>query len=395
MNSFVYHTPTKVVFGYESEKQIAQLVREAGGSKVLVLYGGGSVIQNGILDQVEAVLKEANICYRTIGGVQPNPLLSFTKKTAQAVQDDKIDFILAVGGGSVIDTAKAISLALGNPDEDVWAFFTQSKTPAKALPVGTVLTISAAGSEMSASCVQTNDEDGNTKRGLSHSFNRPVFAVMNPAFTYSLPRYQIACGVADIMMHTLDRYFVAPAEQGNELTDQIAEGLLRTVIRYGKQAVETPDDYEAASEIMWCGSVSHNGLTGLGGPGDFAPHQLAHELGGRYDTAHGASLTAIWNAWANEVLSTDVARFARYARNVWGVTTQDDLAAAQEGIRHTVDYFCALGLPVTIGALLDRKPEDTELREMAEKCTNFGARRVGNIKSLGFEELYRIYQAAL
>lgn len=395
MNEFNFYTPTKIVFGKNCESQAGALIRAAGKTKVLVLYGGGSVLKNGVMEKVEASLKQANVDYILLGGVKPNPVISFSKEAVKTALHEKVDFILAVGGGSVIDAAKAIALGTANPDKTIWSFFTREETPAAALPVGVVLTISAAGSETSNSCVQTNDEDGNIKRGLSHDFNRPLFALMNPENTYTLPVYQIACGITDIMMHTLDRYFIAKNEQGNELTDQIAEALLRTVIRYGAVAVKNTSDYQAASELMWAGSLSHNGLTGLGTSGDFAPHQLGHELSGKYDVAHGASLAAVWRAWANFVCSSDPARFARYARNVWGVTDHDDASAAAIGIEKTVVFFRELGMPVSIAELNIGKIDDETLRELAGKCTDFGKRTIGNIRVLADNEIFQIYKNAL
>lgn len=395
MNGFTFYTPTRIVFGKECEAQAGDLIRAAGKNRVMVLYGGGSVLKNGVMAKVEDSLKRANVEYTLMGGVKANPVLSFSVKAVQIALSEKVDFILAVGGGSVIDAAKAIALGVANPDKTIWSFFTQEEKPVASIPVGVVLTISAAGSEMSNSCVQTNDEGGNIKRGFSHDFNRPLFALMNPENTYTLPVYQIACGITDIMMHTLDRYFIASKEQGNELTDQIAEALLRTTIQYGAIAVKAPQDYQAASELMWAGSLSHNGLTGLGTSGDFAPHQLGHELSGKYDVAHGASLAAVWGAWANYVCDCDIARFARYARNVWGVTGLSDTDAAAAGIDKTVAYFHEIGMPVRIGELNLGEISDVTLHELAEKCTNFGTRTIGNIRVLAHEDIYQIYKNAL
>ena len=244
---------------------------------------------------------------------------------------------MAVGGGSVIDTSKAVAHGTANPDTDIWEFWSKKQTVKKSLPVGVVLTLAAAGSETSDSAVLTNEET-KIKRGLSTDFNRPAFAIMNPELTYTLPKYQVGCGIVDIMMHT--------QTENNELTDEIAEGLLRTVIRNGAVAIKDSHDYNAMSEIMWAGSLSHNGITGLGAEKDFAVHQLGHELSAKFDIAHGASLSAVWGAWATYVYDAKPARFAQYARRVWNVEEADDVKAAQEGIRKTVTYFASLNMPL-------------------------------------------------
>lgn len=289
MHSFTQYTPTRIVFGKETEKQTGQLAKQCGASRVFVVYGGGSVVRSGLLDRVTASLEEAGLTYKALGGVKPNPRLSFARQAVEMSKEFGSDFVLAVGGGSVIDTAKAVAHGTANPDTDIWDFWSRKKTVEKSMPVGVVLTLAAAGSETSDSAVLTNEET-QIKRGLSTDFNRPAFAVMNPELTYTLPKYQVGCGIVDIMMHTLDRYFT-PTEN-NELTDEIAEGLLRTVIRNGAAAIKDSHDYNAMSEIMWAGSLSHNGLTGLGAEKDFAVHQLGHELSAKFDIAHGASLSA-------------------------------------------------------------------------------------------------------
>ena len=296
MQSFCYYCPTKVLFGKDSEQQVAQQVREFGGSRVFVVYGGGSVVRSGLLGRVQSALDGANLPCRMLGGVQPNPRLGLARQGVQEALSFGADFILAVGGGSVIDTAKAIAHGVAEPSVDIWDYWEGARTVQKSLPVGVILTISAAGSEMSDSSVLTNEGTG-VKRGLSTPFNRPRFAVMNPELTYTLPAYQVACGIVDIMMHTLDRYFTPT--KGNQLTDAFAEALLRTVIANGRTAMQDSHDYEAMSELMWCGSVSHNGLTGLGAVTDFAPHQLGHELSAMFDAAHGASLSTMWGSWAH------------------------------------------------------------------------------------------------
>ena len=326
MRAFQYYMKTEVLFGADMTDRTADLVQKHGGSRVLVVYGGGSAVKSGLLDRICGQLQAAGIVYDTFGGVQPNPRLSHARKGVEKSLSMGADLILAVGGGSVIDTAKAIAHGTANPDVDIWEFWMKRATVQKSLPVGVVLTIPAAGSETSDSAVLTNEETC-SKRGLSTDYNRPAFAVLDPKLAATLSRYQVACGVTDIMMHTLDRYF-NPAPD-NEISDALAEALLRVVIDNGFDAMLEPDHPQYMSEIMWCGSLSHNGLTGLGGVKDFAVHQLGHALSAKYDVAHGASLSAVWGSWALTVADADhYQRFARFARNVWEVREEDDRQAA-------------------------------------------------------------------
>lgn len=287
MFNFNYHTPTKVVFGKDTEQQTGALVKETGCSKVLIHYGGGSAERSGLLARIRASLDKEGIAYAELGGVVLNPRLSLVYEGIELCRREKVDFLLAVGGGSVIDSAKAIGYGLTN-EGDVWDFYEHTRQAEACMPVGAVLTIAAAGSEMSNSSVITKDE-GMVKRGYNNDICRPVFAVMNPALTMTLPAYQTACGCTDILMHTMERYFT---NGGNmELTDAIAEALMRTVISNALILKEDPHDYDARAEIMWASSLSHNGLTGCGNDGgDFASHGLEHEIGGMFDVAHGAAV---------------------------------------------------------------------------------------------------------
>ena len=260
MHGFTQYTPTRIIFGKETQKQAGELAKSLKASKVFVVYGGGSVVRSGLLDEVTASLEEAGLEYMTVGGVKPNPRLSFAREAVKKSIEFGTDFVLAVGGGSVIDTSKAVAHGTANPDTDIWEFWSKKQTVKKSLPVGVVLTLAAAGSETSDSAVLTNEET-KIKRGLSTDFNRPAFAIMNPELTYTLPKYQVGCGIVDIMMHTLDRYFTQT--ENNELTDEIAEGLLRTVIRNGAVAIKDSHDYNAMSEIMWAGSLSPVSYTHL------------------------------------------------------------------------------------------------------------------------------------
>lgn len=391
MNSFTYCTPTEVLFGRGSERHAAAEIRKYGGTKALVVYGGESARKSGLLDRIGRELRAENIPFQSLGGVRPNPHLDLAEKGVGLAVQSGADFILAVGGGSVIDTAKAVALGAANPDTNLWDFWEQKAAAGKALPVGVVLTIAASGSEMSNSAVLTNQATG-VKRGLSVEIYRPRFAILNPELTFTLPAYQVACGVVDIMMHTLDRYFTLT--EGNELTDELAEALLRVVIRNGRAALEHPGQYGPMSELMWAGSLSHNGLTGLGAVTDFATHQLGHELSAMFDVAHGASLSAVWGSWADYCFGRKPERFARYAEKVWGVSGADARETAKKGIEKTVAYFRSLHMPTCFTDLkIGVRPEKT-LRELADRCVFRGARKVGHFRELDREDCYRIYSMA-
>ncbi|MGN0158310.1 MAG: iron-containing alcohol dehydrogenase [Brotaphodocola sp.] len=391
MHAFTYHSPTEVVFGKDSELKTAQQIRKYGGSRVLIVYGGGSVIRSGLLDRVCKNLKDEHLQYELFGGAKANPTVEHARDGVRLAAAWNADFILGIGGGSAIDTAKSIAIGAVTPDIDIWDYWSRAKTPITALPHGAILTIPAAGSETSDSAVLTNTETG-VKRGLGTQLNRPKFAIMNPELCCTLPVYQVACGVVDIMMHTLDRYF-NPLD--NEMTDSIAEALLRTTIAKGPIAVQNPHDYDSMSELAWAGSLSHNGLTGLGGKPDFAVHQLGHELSAMFDTAHGASLSTVWGAWALTVYQAKPARFARYARNVWGLDDPDENALALKGIQATVDFFCSLDMPTGFGENKDiGVQDDAVLRDLAYRCTYQRSRTIGTFQVLGEEDIYKIYKKA-
>lgn len=391
MESFTYRCPTEVIFGRNTEQSVGEHVKRYGGSRVLIVYGGGSVVRSGLLDRLTHALSASGLSYEAFGGARANPTLSHAQHGADLAVRMQADFILGVGGGSAIDTAKAIAIGAANPGRPLWDFWSGSAQVCASLPAGVVLTIPAAGSETSSSSVLTNEENGK-KRGLRSDFNRPRFAIMNPELTFTLPPYQVACGVTDIMMHTLDRYF-NPLD--NELTDAIAEALLRTTIAKGRTAVNNPHDYDAMSELMWAGSLSHNGLTGLGGKEDFAVHQLGHELSARFDTAHGASLSTVWSFWAKAVYQAKPARFARYAKNVWGLTGTDETQLALAGIQATIDYFHSIGMPVSFRENPDIGVQTPDvLHELAHSCSNQNTRTIGSFRVLNEEDMSAIYQAA-
>ena len=393
IKDFNFYSPTQVVFGKSAEEQLAALVKRYGGTRVLVHYGGGSARRSGLLDKVFGLLSDAGIGYVELGGVVPNPLLSLVKDGIALCRKEKIDFILAVGGGSVIDSAKAI--AYGVPyDGDPWDFWDGKAVPQSSLPVGTILTIPAAGSEMSDSCVVTRDEDQN-KRGFNNDLCRCKFAIMNPERTYTLPPYQTAAGATDIMMHTMERYF--SRYEGMTLTDSIAEALLRTVKDSVFEVLKNPTDYRHRAQIMWAGSLSHNNLTECGLEKDFATHRLEHELSALFGVTHGAGLAAMWGSWARFVMPKHVSRFVQYAINVMGVTNDltDPEGTALRGIEATERFFHAIGMPTSIHELLGRKVTDDEIALMVQKCSRGGTITLGSIEKIGPKEMETIYRMAL
>ena len=391
-NSFEYFSPTRVIFGKETEKQTGKLIREYGGSRVLVLYGGKSAVRSGLLDLVKESLKEKELYFQELGGIVPNPHLDKVYEGIEIGKNEGIDFLLAVGGGSAIDTAKAIAYGLGEPEKDVWELYEHTRKARKCLPVASVLTIAAAGSETSRSSVITNEKTLE-KRAYDDNLARPKFAIMNPEFTKTLPDYQTESGCTDIMMHTMERYFT---NGGNmEITDALAEGLLRTVMENAKILHTEPDNYDARAEIMWAGSLAHNDLTGCGNDGgDFMSHKLEHELGGMFDVTHGAGLAAIWPSWARYVYKYCLPRFVKYAKNVMGVTTGgSDEETALLGIKAMEEFYHSIGMPVNLKEL-GIHPTEEQIREMAEGCLKASGSATGSAKKLDLQDMIRIYQMA-
>ena len=391
MLDFQYYSPTRVVFGRNAVKELGNLLKAQDRKKVLLHYGGGSVKKNGVFDAVVEQLKSAEIDYVELGGVAPNPKIDLIREGVKLCKTQGVDFILAVGGGSVIDSAKAIALG-AKIDFDVWRLYETKERIEGALPVGSVLTIAAAGSELSDGTVVTNPEGG-LKRDYGADYLRPVFAIMNPEYTFTVSKYQTACGTVDILMHTFERYFTHTPDV--DLTDELAEGLCRAVIRAGTKAVKNGSDYEARATLMWAGSISHNDLTGLGRRGDWATHQIEHELSGQYDrVSHGAGLAAIFPAWCRYVWREEPARFVRFAQKIWGVNTegmtQEEAVCA--GIECCENYFRALGMPVRLSEM---EIDDTHLHDMAVKGTYFGKRTLGSFKVLGEADIEAIYRIAL
>ena len=392
MQNFNYYAPTRVVFGKGTENEVGKLIKEQNCKKVLVHYGGGSVIRSGLLDRVYTSLGAEGIAYTTLGGVVPNSRLSKVREGIELCQREGVDFILAVGGGSVIDSSKAIGYGLTN-EGDVWDFYAKKRTASACLPIGTILTISAAGSEMSDSSVITN-EDGWIKRGYSSNYCRCKFAILNPELTYTLPDYQAQSGCVDIMMHTMERYLNHSTNM--EMTDGISEALIRTVMKNSRILKQDPTNYEARAEVMWAGSLSHNGLTGCGTDGgDWASHQLEHELGGMFDVAHGAGLAAVWGSWARYVYKDRADRFAKLAENVLMVPHDDNLEkTALAGIEAMEDYYRSVDMPTSLREL-GIEPTEEQIQELADKCSFQNTRTIGKVKVLNREDIAKIYRMAL
>ena len=391
MNNFDWYAPTHIVFGRGTESEVSSLLKSSKCNRVLLHYGSGSVIRTGLLGKIKSSLENACIDYIELGGVVANPRLSLVYEGIELAKSKGVDFILAVGGGSVIDSAKAIAYGAA-ADFDVWDLYDRKRTPESALPVGVVLTIAAAGSEMSNSSVITN-EDGGIKRGYSNNMVRPKFAILNPELTMTLPDFQTAFGCTDIMMHTMERYFTSAGNM--ELTDGIAEALLRTVIKNALILVEDPKNYEARAEVMWAGSLSHNGLTGCGNGGDdFATHRIEHEISGMFDVAHGAGLAAIWGSWARYVLDDCLPRFKQFATNVWNVEDSGDCReVALEGIARTEDFFKSIGMPISLNDF-GFELTDEVIDELAEKCEKAVGGKVGAAKVLYRDDFKKIYRMA-
>ena len=392
MVDFNYYTPTEVVFGKESEAKVAQMVKKYGGTKVLVHFGGKSAQKSGLLDKVCNMLKDNGIGYVTLGGVVPNPRLGKVHEGIDLCRKEGVDFILAVGGGSVIDSGKAIAYGIGY-DGDVWDFYTGKAEATSFVPLGTVLTIPAAGSEMSDSSVITN-EAIDVKRGYNNDICRPKFAIMNPERSFTLPPYQTAAGVTDIMMHTMERYFSHDVDM--TLSDNMAEGLLRTAKECVFAVLKNPEDYRNRAQIMWAGSLAHNGLTGCGRVGDWATHQIGHELSALFDATHGAALAAIWPSWARYVMKEDVSRFVRFAVNVMDVANDysDPEGTAIKGVEAVERFYHAIGMPINIPELIGRKVTEDEIKEMARKCTRDYTATMGQFKVLTADDIANIYRMA-
>ena len=392
MKDFNYYAPTEVVFGEQSEEQVARLVKKYGGTKVLVHYGGQSAVRSGLLDKVCSLLSEEGVEFVKLGGVVPNPRLSLAQEGIELCRKENVDFILAVGGGSVIDSAKCIAYGVGFSG-NVWDIYLGKAVPTTMLPLAAVLTIPAAGSEMSESSVITN-ADGDVKLGYSNALSRPKFAIMNPRRTFTLPPYQTAAGVTDMIMHTMERYF--SKDDDMDLTTDLAEALMRRMKTAVFDVLRNPEDYRQRAQIMWGGSLAHNGLTGCGVSDDWATHQLEHELSGMFDVTHGAGLAAIWPSWARYVMHENLSRFVRFAVNVMDVPNDfvDLEGTALKGIEAMERFYHAIGMPINIRELIGRNITDEEIKEMTRKCSRNYTSTCGCLKVLKADDMEAIYKMA-
>ena len=394
MATFLW-TPTRVTLGKGAEDKLGEELQKDGAKKVLIHYGSERIVKNGLMKRLTDQLDKAGIGYVTLGGVKPNPRVSLVREGIELCRKESVDYIVAAGGGSVIDSAKAIAYGLFDESgDDVWDFYAGLKRPQGAFPVGVILTLSATGSEMSDSSVITN-EDGDLKRGCNSDYGRPRFALLDPELTYSVPPYHTSCGTADMMMHTLERYF--HSGKSLALTEALSEALLKTITENGLKVLENPEDYEARKNLMWASSLSHNGLMQEGNEqrGDWACHQMEHELSGMFDVAHGAGLTAIWATWARYVIEEEPERFAKLGAGVFGIQrTNSALEDGKKAIAAFENYFRSINMPVSIKELLGRNPTDSEIEELADKAVFHGKRTLGAFKVLQKEDIKAIYTAA-
>ena len=389
MNNFSFQNATKIIFGKGTEENVGEETK-LHSDKVLLHYGGGSIKQSGLYDRVTASLKKSGVAFVELSGVKPNPRLSLVKEGIKICRDNGIKFILAVGGGSVIDSAKAI--AVGVPySGDVWDFYDGKGTPKEALKVATVLTIPAAGSESSPSSVISDDEK-QLKRGLTVEIIRPVFSIMNPELTYTLPAYQTACGAADIMAHIMERYFTNTTDV--ELTDRLCEATMKTLINNVPQILKKPDDYASRADVMWTGCVAHNDILGTGREGDWGSHMIEHEISAIYDVAHGAGLAVVFPAWMKYVYKHNVSRFVQFASRVFNVEIDfyNPEKTALEGIRRLEMFFESIGLPIRLSQM---NIKDDKISEMAAKSTQKDSFAVGNFVKLKTSDVAEILKLAL
>ncbi len=385
MLNFDFYTPTKVFFGKGRQSETGKIIADYGYKKIMLQYGKGSIKQTGLYDEIMLSLKDNGVQVVEMGGVEPNPKIEFIRDAISLAKKEEVELVLAVGGGSVIDAAKYTALGAVS-DCDIWEFVTGAQKPKSALPVGCVLTIAAAGSEMSASAVVT-DLSLNMKRGFTSELIRPLFAICNPELTYTVSPYQTACGISDIMAHTMERYFT-PCEPV-DVTDQIAESVLRSVIDAARVVMQNPTDYEARADIMWASSLSHNNLTGCGRINALPVHQLEHALSGEYDrVAHGAGLAVLFPAWAKYVYRHNIPRFAQFARRVWGVVESDDKKAAQAGIDAMAQFFKSIGMPQTLGEFGINADAVDRLTSL---CTFGNTRTINSVINLGYNEIKDIF----
>lgn len=391
MNNFTFYSPTYFVFGKDEENNTGKYVKRFGGKKVLIHYGGGSVVRSGLLDRVKSSLEAEGIEYVELGGVKPNPRSGLVYQGIDICREQGVDFVLAVGGGSTIDSSKAIA-AGAVYEGDFWDYY-MGKPVDKALPVGTVLTIAAAGSEGSPDSVITK-EDGMLKRGASGEALRPAFSILNPALTQTLPPYQTAAGITDIMAHLFERYFTNTKDV--EVTDRVIEGLLMTMIHEAPKVIANPDDYQARANIMWAGMMAHNNCCGVGRDQDWSSHNIEHELSAMYDCAHGAGLAVVFPAWMTYTMNHDVMRFAQLASRVWGCSM--DFAhpevTAKAGIDALKNFLKSIGMPLTF-AEVGGKVEDIETMAHTACYGNGNGGTLGGFVVLNEEDVANIYRLTI
>jgi len=387
MLNFEYCNKTKIIFGKDTENQVgSETVQYA--KRILLHHSGGSAVRSGLIDRVKKSLKDAGVEWVELTGVLPNPVLSLVREGIEITKREKLELVLAVGGGSAIDSAKAIAAGAVD-DGDVWDFFERKRTVNKALPTGTIVTIPAAGSESSTSCVITNEE-GPWKRGMKSECNRPAFSILNPELTYSLPPYQSACGIVDMLAHIMERYFTKV--ENVELTDELCEGAMRTIIRNGRKIFNGGENnYDVRAELMWAGALAHNGLLDTGRTGDWASHALDHELTALFGIAHGAGLAILFPAWMKYNIKENTPLFARFAEKVFGVegAFYDLEQTALEGVFRMENFFRSIGMPVRFS---DANIDPARIPEMAKRVVYFGP--IGNYRKLDEKDAEAIYRLA-
>ncbi|MBO5734194.1 MAG: iron-containing alcohol dehydrogenase [Clostridia bacterium] len=387
MQDFIYYAPTKVYFGKGKENEVGNIITDLGYKTIMMQYGRDSIKKSGLYDRVMASLTNSGIKVIEMGGVEPNPKLSFVREAVKVARENNVEMILAVGGGSVLDSSKVTAAGAKN-DCDVWDFILRKETPQDALPVGCILTISAAGSEMSSSSVIT-DTETNMKRGYNTDFNRCKFAICNPELTYTVSKYQTSCGIVDIMAHTMERYFTVC--EPTDLTDRIAESVLKSVITAGKTLLTDPFNYDARANMMWASSLSHNDLTGCGRQNMLPVHQLEHGLSGEFDhISHGAGLAVLFPAWARYVYKAAPERFAQFARRVWDVAETDDEAAALRGIEEMEKFFEFIEMPLKLREFgIDKNSVD----KIAELTTFGKSRTISTYIELDYHKVKEILES--
>ena len=390
MNNFVFYSPTEFVFGKNTEVQVGALARKYGAQKVMIVYGGGSVVRSGLLDRVKQSLQEAGVAYCEMGGVQPNPIDGKVYEGIQLCRREQVDMMLPVGGGSVIDTAKAIA-AGALYDGDFWDFFIGRAKVEKALKVAVVLTIPAAGSEGSGNTVITKTETLQKLGLCAPEHLRPVFSIMNPELTYTLPAYQTACGIADMMAHIMERYFTNTPDV--EISDRLCEGTLTAIIKEAYRVKQQPDNYAARANIMWCGTVAHNGICGVGREEDWASHALEHEISAIYDVAHGAGLAVIFPAWMAFMAEHNPAKIAQFAHRIFDIPKSEDLEEmALAGTARLKHFFRYMGLPVSVKELGIEHPD---IDRMLVSLQRNKGELLGNYVKLTMTDCREIYRLAL